>query len=108
MAGRKIRDARDARQCLEDAAGSGLGRAAWARAHGVDARSLNAWRLNLARSDGPSAAEPSPTLCMLELVPTTPRSEVTYRVRCGAFEVEVDADFDDHVLGRLLRVVGAC
>ena len=48
---RKVRGARDARACLAAAAESGLSRREWARSNGVNARSLNAWRLNLARSE---------------------------------------------------------
>ncbi len=102
MTRRKIRDAEDARTCLDRASRSGLGRAAWARAHGVDARSLNAWRLNLAWK-----LESKPTLRLVELVPP-PRPLASYRVRCGPFEVEVDETFDDEVLGRLLSVMARC
>lgn len=102
MTRRKIRDAEDARRCLDQASRSSLGRAAWARAQGVDARSLNAWRLNLARK-----SEPRRSLRLVELVPP-PRPVATYRVRCGPFEVEVDEAFDVEVLGRLLSVVAGC
>ena len=60
MAGRRIRDAVDARACLRMMSVSGLPRAVWARSQGIDGRSLNAWRLNLTRSrrirDGDAAA----------------------------------------------------
>ena len=46
---RRVRDASDADVCLAQAEASGLQRAAWARAHGVSARSLNMWRLILER-----------------------------------------------------------
>ncbi len=66
MPGRKIADETDAHACLEAARRSGLPRAEWARTHGVDARSLNAWRLNLERR---SAVEVEPTtLRLVELV----------------------------------------
>ena len=45
---RKIRDAQDARQCLEAAQASGKGRQAWAQKHGIDGRSLYAWEKKLA------------------------------------------------------------
>ena len=66
MPGRKIADETDAHACLEAAMRSGLARAEWARAHGVDARSLNAWRLNLERRSA-EAAKPS-ELRLFELV----------------------------------------
>lgn len=103
MEARKIVDAADARRCLAAVATSGRPRAAWAREHGVDARSLNAWRITLERR-----AVRGPQL--VELVATTPAlaPTTTYRVRCGPFEVELTDDFDDGSLGRLLRVVAAC
>lgn len=105
MVARKIRDADDARSCLAAAEASGLSRVEWARAHAIDARSLNAWRLNLARRD-----EPRGELRLVELVPAQParREPVQYRVRCGEFVVEVDDRFDDDVLGQLLTVVATC
>ncbi len=42
MAGRKIRDAADARACMHTAQTSGLTRTEWAREQGIDERSLNA------------------------------------------------------------------
>ncbi len=103
MPGRKIRDEADARACLDDAASSGLRRAQWARVHGVDARSLNAWRVNLRRRD----ATPS-VLQFVELVATEGGDVRTLRVRRNALEVEVPEDFDDDHLLRVLRVLAAC
>lgn len=80
---------------------------AWAREQGIDGRSLNAWRLNLARTDRRLEERALPELRMLELVPAT-CAEATYKVRCGPFVVEVDAAFDDQTLRRLLAVVAAC
>lgn len=106
MAGRKIRDEADARSCLEAVATSGLARAAWARSHGIDGRSLNAWRLALERR---ARREPSPRL--LELVAlgeetTTPDPVIV--VRHGAFAIEVAGDVAEDHLGRVLRAVAAC
>ncbi len=108
MAGRKIRDGADARASLAAAAGSELSRAEWARHHGIDGRSLNAWRLNLARRDR-IRTEPEPVR-LVELVPIAPLPCVTarYLVRCGEMEVEVDGGFDDETLARLLHVVASC
>jgi|SRR5690554_639577 len=106
MAGRKVRNERDARECLEAVAASGMKRADWAHRNGIDARSLNAWRLNLERRE----REPSTALRVVELVPTAPRpsSATPLRVRCGPFVVEVADDFDDDALARLLTVVASC
>ncbi len=64
-AGRKIRDSRDARACLDRVKSSAVSRAEWARAHGIDGRSLHAWEMNLARRG--QVAKPSPRL--VEMVP---------------------------------------
>ena len=105
MAGRKIRDVAEARTFLDAAEASRMTRAQWARENGIDGRSLNAWRLNLERR---RTATPT-TLRVVELVPTaTPRVGTPLRVRCGRFVVEVDDDFDDDILTRLLTVVAAC
>ena len=51
MAGRKIRDAADARACLKAMkAARGVSKAQWAHEHGIDGRSLTAWRINLGRA----------------------------------------------------------
>lgn len=108
MAGRKIVDEREARSCLEAVAASGEGRATWARQHGIDGRSLNAWRINLERA-GSSTRWSTAELRLVELVASSPmRAAPGCRVRCGSFVVEVDADFDDEVLARLLTAVAAC
>ncbi|MFT6161752.1 MAG: transposase-like protein [Myxococcota bacterium] len=51
MPRRKIRDEQDALDCLMAAKTSGLARSEWARAHGIDERSLNGWRVALERRD---------------------------------------------------------
>jgi len=96
---RKVQSREDARYCLEAAAASGLPRAEWAKQNGVDARSLNAWRVNLER--GQSAPR------LVELIP---RETVAtrYTVRFGDFSVDVDAGFDAGTLRRLLGVVTTC
>src|SRR5690606_29125354 len=107
MPGRKILDEADARACLDAALSSGLSRSEWACAHGVDARSLNAWRLNLDRKH----ALPGP-LEFVELVPTavTPgrREAAPLRVHRAGLVIEVPEGFDEDHLLRLLRVVAAC
>jgi len=106
LAGRRIVDRSEAVRSLEAAAASGLGRAVWARRNGIDGRSLNAWRLNLERRADDDVVN-VPAIRMVELVASTP-AVATYRIRCGAFVVEVDGNFDDHVLARLLSVVASC
>lgn len=105
MEPRKIRSAADARRCLAQVAASGQPRSAWAQKHGVDARSLNAWRLNLEREKhaAPQLVELVPAPALVGGAPAS-----GYRIRCGAFEVEAGPDFDEAGLRRLLRVVASC
>jgi len=42
---RRIEEELEARRCLQAVAASGRPLAAWAREHGIDGRSLNAWRV---------------------------------------------------------------
>lgn len=68
MAGRKIFNEQDARRGLAAGRASRGGLAGWARAHGIDGRSLNAWRVNLQRRGVPRVRTAAPKL--VELVPT--------------------------------------
>jgi len=101
MAGRKIRDVREARECLHEVAQSGVNRVQWAREHGIDARSLNAWRVNLERGG------PTDGLRLVELVPER-ASRGAVSVRCGPFTVHVEEAFDEGILARVLAVVASC
>lgn len=102
MVRRKIRDREDARACLEAAAASGIPRAAWAHANGVDARSLNAWRISMERTVR------KPELRLVELVALDQAPGRSFRVSCGSLSVEVEDGFDADALRRLLRVVASC
>jgi hypothetical protein len=132
-AGRKIEDEREARACLKAAKGENLGR--WARARGIDGRSLNAWRINLeARAKSTSRraprtktalakaapakaalakAAPSKSTPLVELVPRS-RVELVaprcarYVVRIEGAELEVGDDFDAETVARLVRVLRSC
>ena len=103
---RKVRDAADAKTCLDAAESSGMERAVWARANGVSARSLNAWRLIFARKSPP--VPESAVLRLVELVAEAEPPKAPIRVRCGPFSVEIGADFDERMLGRVLAVVASC
>jgi hypothetical protein len=100
---RKVRDAEEAAALLDAAEASGMTRAAWARRHGIDARSLNAWRLNLGRPE--PAAGP---VRLVELVGPAVASGAPLVVRCGPFSVEVSEGADDDVLQRVLRAMASC
>ena len=105
MLPRKIRDHADGRSCLDAAAASGLRNAGWAHANGVDARSLQGWRLVLDREKMRTPAAP---LHLVQLVVPDAQLSSKYVVRCGALAVEVDDRFDEDVLRRLLGVVASC
>lgn len=102
---RKLKDESEARSALAAVAASGQARVAWAHANGVNARSLNAWRLVLERRD---RARGRGGLRLVELVvpPATPAAR--YRVCVGELAVEVDEHFDSETLRRLLVVVSTC
>jgi hypothetical protein len=106
MPGRKVRDELEARRFLDAVARSGLERATWAHQHGIDARSLNAWRLVLARKE----REDEAPLRLVELVPPsrpTPRAD-PIRVVLDDLVIEVSADMDEAALIRVLRAARAC
>lgn len=96
---RKIRDESDAITCLNAVEASGLARADWAHQHGIDARSLNAWRLKLRRI--------RPSLRLVELV-ATPTPPARYLLRFDGLELELDDHFREDTLARLLAVVSRC
>lgn len=100
MQRRKIKNRRDAESCLTAAAVTAQTPTEWARSNGVDGRSLHCWRLAIEGNPAPAA------LRLLELVAAAPPPR-SYTVRCGTFEVDAPHDFDDAVLGRLLRVVAS-
>lgn len=103
---RKIEDEREARRCVKAAKAAGLSAGEWAREHGIDGRSLNAWRINLARATSEREVQP---LRLVELVPAPQhRSDARYLVRVGELAIEVSADFDEATLMRLVRALRAC
>ena len=78
----------------------------WAREHGIDARSLNAWRLNLARRAGRTAGSTAGApLRLVELVPF--ERPACYRVFCGPFAVELGGSIDTEQVARLLAAMAA-
>lgn len=108
MVGRKIINEQDARRCLRAARSTRGGVAAWARAHGVDGRSLNAWRVNLGRRGVTRVRAVAPR--MVELVPAAPRATVRtpYVLRVGGVELEVGDDFEPESLRRLVGLLKSC
>jgi transposase-like protein len=107
MAGRRIFNEQDARRCLAAAKASQASLAEWSRAHGVDGRSLNLWRVNLERRGGP---RPSGALKVVELVPVPSPSGTRgpFRLHIRGVELEVSAEFDEEALRRLVGVLKSC
>lgn len=99
--GRRIENEGEARRCLSAARAAGQTAGEWAREHGIDGRSLNAWRVNLRRGDR--------AVQLVELVPAPP-SEIAarYVVRVGGVVVEVGDDFREATLVRLVRALRSC
>lgn len=99
---RKIRDEADARACLAAVGAAGGDRIAWAHAHRVDARSLNAWRVALERR-GSKAPK------LIELVAATaPRVVARYVLDVGVARVEFDDACSAETLQRVVRALRAC
>ena len=105
---RKVPNAETARTWLDAAQRSGLTRAQWCAEAGVDARSLQCWRIALARR----AARPVSQF--VELVPrsggvSAPGSgPPALRVHVGDVIIEVISGFHAESLAEVLRVVRAC
>lgn len=84
--------------------------AAWARAHGVDGRSLNAWRVNLESRGAPRPRAGAPKL--VELVPapagTVAAARTPYVLHIAGVELEVGDDFNEQSLRRLVGLLKSC
>ncbi len=83
MAGRKVFDEQDARRCLLAAKSWRGGLSEWARANGVDGRSLNAWRVNLEGRGGTRKRRRSPTqrVRLVELIEAPPKVLAVTEIR---------------------------
>lgn len=116
--GRKIEDERDAARCLRAAELRGLSAADWARAHGIDGRSLHAWQMNLARRGTTwpakrlkvsSSPKPKPApRALVELVPAaTPVAQQAgrYALVVGGARVEFGDDASAATLRRVLEAL---
>ena len=108
--GRKIEHQDDALRCLEAAARAGQCRRDWARSAGVDARSLNAWRINLERRELGAGPRVPRALPLVELVPRRRTFEHPARTeRPGPqYCLEVDGvrlEFGDDATAATLRLV---
>ena len=114
----KIGDESEARRCLRAAKLAGCGAGEWARAHGIDGRSLNAWKVNLARR-GTTASHrrskptaPPPAHALIELVPTDSSGKLAAGGRYVLEVAGARVEFDDHcsvaTLRRVLEALRSC
>jgi len=117
-AGRKIEDESEAQRCLRAMKRGGLSAGAWARAHGIDGRSLRAWQMNLERRGAtarprrrkPKAAR---TACALvELVAATPGVNAAgtgrYVLEVAGARVEFGDDVSVATLRRVVEALRSC
>jgi hypothetical protein len=116
--GRKIEDERDALRCLRKVGRAGLSVGEWARAHGIDGRSLHAWRIAIARRGVPArhrkstARSKQAELALVELVPAAPIPEGDaarpYVLVVGVARVEFGDDVSAATLRRVFEALRSC
>jgi transposase len=120
--GRKIEDEVEARRCLSAAEASGLAHREWAREQGIDARSLNMWRVILARGGWTSLPQrrrrsKAAMVAAPQLVELVPRSDergagsdkpARYVLEIDGTRVEFGDDFSAPTLRRVLEVLRTC
>jgi hypothetical protein len=118
-AGRKIEHEVEARRHLRAALRSGLTIGEWARARGIDGRSLRAWGLNIARrrsqARGIERAPRKRTTAahaLVELVPNAARAGVAvgqrYVIEVAGARFEFGDDVSDATLRRVLEALRSC
>ena len=113
--GRKIEDEREALWCLRAAERGGLSAGEWARAHGIDGRSLRAWQMNIGRRGVPvrrrkRRRKPGPARhALIELVPAAQETGAgRYILEVGGARVEFGDDVSVATLRRVLEALRSC
>jgi hypothetical protein len=108
MERRKIADEAEARGSLAAVAKAGIGIRDWARAQGIDGRSLHAWDMVLRRKKGRGKAQ-SRKSTLVELVPArTEAPAACYVMWVGDVAVEFGDDVREETLRRVLTVLRSC
>ncbi len=119
-AGRKIENESEARRCIQAAKRRGLSAGEWARAHGIDGRSLRAWKMNLGRRVAPREAPRRKRRvpvtkrghALVELVPATQPATVgvggRYVLEVAGARVEFGDDVSVATLRRVLEALRPC
>lgn len=109
MAGRKIANRTEARAALSALRTTGMSAAEWARARGVDGRSVHAWQMNLVRGAASARRREDQGIGLVELVP---RANTERTARYALVVGDARLEFDDHcsmsTLGRVLEVLRSC
>lgn len=115
--GRKIEDEREAVRCLRAAEREGVSAGEWARAHGVDGRSLHAWQMNIGRRgsrvrERKARSKPAPRAhALVELVPgpaPTALRAGRYVLEVGGARVEFGDEASAATLRRVLEALRSC
>ena len=116
--GRKIDDEREALRCLRAAERKGVSAGEWARAHGVDGRSLHAWQMNIARRGTSApvrrkkrAKVRQATRALVELVPAAMpvvQGPGRYTLVVGGARIEFGDDVAVTTLRRVLEALRSC
>ena len=117
--GRKIEDEHEAVRYLRAAERRGMSAGDWARAHGVDGRSLRAWEMNLGRRGTTSPVKRRKARskvvpaahALVELVPITTaaaRGPGRYALVVGSARVEFGDDVSVATLRRVLEALRSC
>jgi hypothetical protein len=101
MARRKINGEAEAAALLREWRAESVDFKVFCKERGVDGRSLQCWRMNFAKR------EPEPVR-LLELTLPPEKVAASYRIHLGELTLEVDDNFREDTLARLLTVVGRC
>ncbi len=111
---RKVDDEEDARRCLAAAERASLTPRDRARENGVDARSLNTWRINLGRRRAVAVVPPA-ALTLVELVPRRATGSeqgrsfgARYVLELGGARLEFGDDVPAATLRRVVGVLRSC
>ncbi len=106
---RRIHDESDARRCLRAAASAGKAPRDWAHAHGVDARSLNLWRINLDRRGSGGAPRAKVVELVAAAVPVRDsRGRSRYTLEVGGLRLEFGDDAREATLRMIIEVLRSC
>jgi hypothetical protein len=111
VVGRKVRGPGEAVELLKAWSASGEPMSTWCAARGVNWYSLSAymgWQVRHQPDAEGHGGDQLVELVATADVETVEASPATYRIALRDVVVEVDGDFEDEPLRRLLRVVASC